>query len=507
MGKDRQSFDIVAWDRNDEAWEGALKQLQLKSTCRLVESLVERKFGKRATLVPPLRAGGYNFLYRIRLEGVSTDVVVRQPMATQAQFPDEKTLREAATAMYIQQNTRLPMPRIFYYGQRPEIGSFIILQYVEHQRDLSDLLTIPDQSPDVTQVLNPDIPDSTLEIVYNKVAAYLLQLSQLKFPRIGSLVQKAKGNNSVYSVAARPITQNMNNMLQLGNIPRSVFPPEDKTYATADEWYLEMAKMHLAQLVFQHNDLVSSEDDCRNKYVARKLFLQLAKKGRLSTFGFTDDDWSAQSKARPQPPAFCPAPAASGSFHLWNDDLRATNFLINESDDVIAVIDWEFTYTAPTQFILDPPWWLLLDVPEMWSPDMDDWTRIYDSRLKTWISAMKQAEENGGGTPIGLPLPLSIYMQESWKTGRFWLNYAARKSWAFDSIYWKYLDERFFGERQTDVPHDKIWKTRVDLLGERERAGMKSFVARKVEESEERILIDDWDPQEVKDRLSEVFFD
>jgi hypothetical protein len=78
-------------------------------------------------------------------------------------------------------------------------------------------------------------------------------------------------------VAGRPITLNMNNMLQLANISASVLPPEYKTYGTADEWYLALAEMHIAQLVFQHNDLVSTKDDCRNKYVARQLFEKLAK--------------------------------------------------------------------------------------------------------------------------------------------------------------------------------------------------------------------------------------
>jgi hypothetical protein len=27
----------------------------------------------------------------------------------------------------------------------------------------------------------------------------------------------------------------------------------------------------------------------------------------------------------------------------------------NEADDIVAVIDWEFAYIAPTQFALDPP--------------------------------------------------------------------------------------------------------------------------------------------------------
>jgi hypothetical protein len=37
---------------------------------------------------------------------------------------------------------------------------------------------------------------------------------------------------------------------------------------------------------------------------------------------------------------------------------------LNEADSLVAVVDWEFAYVAPTQFVLDPPWWLLLDLAE-----------------------------------------------------------------------------------------------------------------------------------------------
>jgi hypothetical protein len=105
----REDFDNVAWDRNDEAWEKSRKRLRQTSICRLVESLVEQKFNKRTTLVSiPLIIGGYNILYRVRLDGVSPNVIVRLPCPHLAQFPDEKTLREAATARYIGRNTQFP---------------------------------------------------------------------------------------------------------------------------------------------------------------------------------------------------------------------------------------------------------------------------------------------------------------------------------------------------------------------------------------------------------------
>jgi len=297
----------------------------------------------------------------------------------------------------------------------------------------------------------------------------------------------------------------MTDMVRLANIPRAVLPPEGKTYGTADEWYVALAEIHIAQLIFQHNDLVLSEDDCRNKYVARQIFRRLAKQGRLSTFGFAEDDWSAQTSKIMPSTTLSPVPAGSHSFRLWGDDFRAGNILLNDSDNIVAVIDWEFAYAAPTQFILDPPWWLLLGLAETWSSGIDHWGEIYDLRLKTWLSAMKRAEE-GMEEPGPLPVALSTYMRESWETGRFWLNYSARKSWAFDTVYWRYLDERFFGDRGGDIAKHDLWKTRIHLLSKAERDAMEPFVERKMVESKERIIVD-WDPTEAKQRLSELLFD
>ncbi|TVY15211.1 hypothetical protein LARI1_G007541 [Lachnellula arida] len=497
----REDFDDYVWDKNDEDWEDFRNQLRQPSAPRRARLLVEQKFKKPATLVPPMIIGGYNILYRLRVEGVASDVLIRIPSPSFVKFAEEKTLREGATARYIREHTRVPVPEVFHYGKDPEVGPFIILQYIENRSTLSHTLRAPNDDPKEPNVLDPNVDEGLFENLCNKVASCLLQLSEQTFTRIGSLVEIQDKDGSSFSVTKRPITQNMNNMIQLANIPRSVLPTEDKTYSTADEWYVALAEMHIAQLVFQHNDLVASEDDCRNKYVARHVFLQLAKQGRLSTFGFAEDDWSAQSAIHPS--ILCPGPAPD-VFRLWCDDFRGGNVLLSESDDIVACIDWEFAYAAPSQFMLDPPWWLLLDVPEMWESGIEDWIKVYEMRLKTWTSAVEKAEEDVESNSSSLPFPLSRYMRESWETGRFWLNYAARKSWAFDTIFWKYLDERFFGGR-ADVPKHELWKTRVHLLGERERNAMEPFVEWKMEDSKERIIVD-WDPEEAKERLGKVLF-
>ncbi|GJC99508.1 phosphotransferase [Colletotrichum higginsianum] len=488
----QEELDNLVWDKNDEDSGEAQNQMRLKKTCRQVEELAEERCGKPATLISPLIFGGFNILYRIHLDGTSPDVMVRLPCPSLVQFPNEKTVYEAATAALIAKCTQLPVPRQLCYGQDSPVGPFIIMERVENCGSVSARLNRRSEDPSAPHVLDANISEAVLEVIWGKVAHCLLQLSCLTFPRIGSLVEADDGS---YEVSGRPLTHNMTDMVRLANIPRAVLPPEEKTYETADEWYTALADMHIAQLIFQHNDLVTSEDDCRNK---------LAKEGRLSTFGFAEDNWSAQSSNIPGH-TLSPAPSGSHSFRLWGDDFRAGNILLNDSDDIAALIDWEYTYVGPTQFILDPPWWLLIETAEMWSAGIDDWRETYDMRLNTWLSAMKKAEANMAG-PSPLPAPLSTYMRESWETGRFFLSYGARKSWAFDAMYWRFLDERFFGGRQDGVFKDELWKTRVHLLSEEERAAMDPFVKRKMAELEERRIVD-WDPKEASKRFSDFLFD
>lgn len=59
MKSARQEFDELAWDKADEEWEVTQKVLSEKSPCR------------RLGLLEPEIIGGFNNLYRIRVEGVS----------------------------------------------------------------------------------------------------------------------------------------------------------------------------------------------------------------------------------------------------------------------------------------------------------------------------------------------------------------------------------------------------------------------------------------------------
>ena len=59
---------------------------------------------------------------------------------------------------------------------------------------------------------------------------------------------------------------------------------------------------------------------------------------------------------------------------------------------------------------------------------------------------------------LGHQQRLSGPMRESLETGAFWVNYAARKSWAFDAVFWSWIDAKYFGEGDW-------FNDRIQLLG------------------------------------------
>jgi len=92
--------------------------------------------------------------------------------------------------------------------------------------------------------------------------------------------------------------------------------------------------MHMAQLALQYNDVTKGGDDVCDKYVAHKLFRRLVDENKF---------WPHRGRSR-------------GGFRLFPQDLRPANVILDEDLRVVGVIDWEFVYAAPAEFIFDPLW-------------------------------------------------------------------------------------------------------------------------------------------------------
>ncbi|KAI1136930.1 phosphotransferase family protein [Hypoxylon sp. FL0543] len=478
--------DDVVWEKLDENTGEWVKSIRSRDVLRAVGNFILKYKEGPAEQMHPVIRGGYNIVYRLEYKDGSS-VIMKIPIKGVVAFPEEKVRYEVATMRYVAANTTIPVPHVYHHGTAAEnptgLGPFIIMDYIDHHENMSRELLDPTLPINKHPILDPNIDQEKLELLYGQMANILLQLSALKFPRIGSLVEKDDGS---ISVEGRPIIVNMNDIAIHTNTPASMFLTQ--TYDSADEWYGALADMHMAQLTFQHNDAVEDEEDARDKYTARQLFRKLASEKRLMPG----------------------SPGDEGEFRLFSEDFRPVNVLLDKDLRVVGVIDWEFAYAAPAQFSYDPPWWLLLEEPEAWPEEYSGWMETYEPRLQTFLRVLeaeekKMATANLAEKVSSLSLtsdaktepPLSQRMRESWEKKTWMINYAARKSWAFDFIWWEFLDEKYFGPNE-----DKDHKARLELLSEPQRKMMDAFVTRKMEESKDRNVVE-WEDEDSKRYLAE----
>ncbi|GKZ29709.1 hypothetical protein AbraIFM66950_006219 [Aspergillus brasiliensis] len=312
-------------------------------------------------------------------------------------------------------------------------------------------------------VLDPAISEDRLKMLYGEMAGILLQLSIPSLSRIGSLSQI---DDFTWEVTRRPLSMNMNELVRVGSLPRSKLPDLHTTFTTTSSYIEALADLNIEHLIHQRNDSVESADDCRRKFVARRLFQTSAS------------------------PILCSRKGPSKSGVMI--DLRPANVLLHGDLKLAGVVDWEFTYAAPAEFTYAPPWWLLIEKPEYWSNGLEDWARTFDYRLKTFLEVMKNHEDDAiQKGRLKEDQRLSCHMRQSWESGDFWVVYAVLHSFAFDAIYWQKIDSRFFGA--TTNP-EEAWKVRLDLLDDQEKNEMEQLVAQKLKEMETRHLA--WDPDE-----------
>lgn len=525
--------DPIVMERTKCLEEGLQREIDVRTEerrlARVYEFIRKHRPGTPIGIRRTIR-GSYNAVFGV--DYTDGSAILRVVVPGNTAFPDEKVRNEVATMRYIEKMTSIPVPHIYHWGTAAEnplgLGAFIIMDYIPHEQSLCDLLRDPTLEDTSKGYLDPDLSRGKLENVYRQLANILLQLSTLEAPKIGAL----REHRGSFVVGSRPLTQDMNDLIVQGGIPPSIFPPEDTTYSTSDEWYASLADFHVAHLTFQHNRAIDSADDCRDKFVARHLFRQRVRQGKLL-------EHAASSTIATTPPTAATAEASNKkpktrqkrkreTFRLWIDDFRPHNILIDADLNIVGVIDWEWAYFAPASFAHDPPWWLLLGRPEYWRGTVLDFRDEFAGVLDVFLDALRAAEEDfatrgddGDGPSKGKEeeewsidrhiealsleadegMRLSERMRQSWDSGAFWANYAARRCYGFDPVFWEFLDERFFGDNVQGG-----YEGRIHLLSEKARDRMEWLVERKVEENKEQKIVD-WDPEEAKAYLAQILAD
>lgn len=414
-------FDELEETNGDDECRKWLDSL-FDARAELATFVATRRGGGTGTYVEFLK-GSFNFSFRYTFSDGRPDTIIRfpKPGHTAIAYRDEKVTNEVQVMEYLRQHTDIPIPRIHSWGLTADsphnLGPFIIMDYVNGTL-LSTILKQPDEED---LYLNPNIDNALLDNIYYQIARYLLQLSHLTFPKIGAISKDHTSNT--WHVPNRPLTYNMNELITVSGYPIDNWPtaPFDRS----SEYLASLANEHLTHLYTQRN-IADNPDIAQDRFIARHRFKQLI------------------SKHYP--------PENNEPFILFCDDMRSSNMLIDpDTHRITAILDFEFTNAMPAAFSYDPPWWLLLSGPEVWLERcaLDEFLELYEPRMEQFLRALAGVEHEVEYKKPG-HLSLSARMRESWRTGRFWFDYAARKSFDVDVVYWATLHSAGTGIEELD---------------------------------------------------------
>lgn len=183
----------ATWEKSEEISEAWIAQfLDVDILRHLGRFLVRHHEPDKPDSFDFLEKGAFNISFQMSYKNTGS-AIIRLPQPGATMFPEEKVRNEVATMRYILDQTSIPVPFVLHWGTRkdgpldPELGPFIIMEYIDHHTNMYDVLNMPGRSRAYRGILDPDFDKDELEQLYGELAHILLQLSRPSLCHIGSL--------------------------------------------------------------------------------------------------------------------------------------------------------------------------------------------------------------------------------------------------------------------------------------------------------------------------------
>ncbi|KAF7546380.1 hypothetical protein G7046_g9317 [Stylonectria norvegica] len=323
------------------------------------------------------KRGAYNMCCKVEFEN-GEKWVARFPMVGKVINADEKVEIEVATMRLVRQKTTIPIPEVRAWGLAADnplgIGPFIMMDFVDG-----------------------DVSQTALEVIFRQTINFSLQLRKLDFAHIGSLTSNSPPavGGFAANILSRPMTQKAQDYLEEGGV--NVLGPQDEVFASTTEYFHHVVDRDLQHLHSQPNS-VDDEHDARQKYIYFNIMKALI-------------------------PRHVMPGSNKGPFKLMCDDFQPTNMIVNNEQDlkVIAVLDWEWSYTAPAQLVDSTPTWLLIESPHVWA-SVDDRLARFNAHLELYTRLLEEEELKMLGEDIAQDQKPSTALRASQEDGRQWFH-------------------------------------------------------------------------------------
>ncbi|KAI5864632.1 hypothetical protein GGS23DRAFT_457488 [Durotheca rogersii] len=339
--------------------------------------------------------GAYNLSCRMEFEN-GEEWMVRFPMVGKVVNADEKTEIEVATMNLIRQRTTIPIPQVKAWGLAADnalgIGPFIMMDFVQGI-SVADILQTPD-----SRIMRQDISERVIEVIFRQMINFSLQLRKLGFAHIGSLTSTstASEGGSAATIHSRPVTKKSHDFLLDGGV--NVLGPPNEIFSSTTEYFRHVVDQDLRHLHDQPNS-VDDDQDAREKYIYFNIMKALITRHVLPGHD-------------------------KGPFKLTCDDFQPTNMIVNNEQDlkVVAVIDWEWSYTAPAQLVNSTPTWLLIQSPNAWA-SVDERLTRFNWHLELYTRILEEEEPKILGDGIVADQKPSTMLRACQEDGRQWFHF------------------------------------------------------------------------------------
>ncbi|THW50972.1 hypothetical protein D6D21_01689 [Aureobasidium pullulans] len=396
-------------------WEWVVKYTEIRRTklCKWVSNfhpgqLKCRTDGPDASFD---KRGSYNIVCKVIFDKTGEVWAVRFPQLGKGLISDEKVMSEVAAIETVRKHTDIPMPEIIRWGLSADndlgLGPFIISTWLDGI-SLGDVLALPDND----RMLRGDLSDATIEHIWRQIARFMFQLSCIDFDHIGSCS----------ATPQRPLTIKSNHnwsqaawaslVRLIAYTPDSisnayiVLGPASTTFTSSIDYFRHIADHDLRQLHEQLNS-VDDEEDARQKYINWTVIRQL-----IPRFVHLDN----------------------GPFKLVCDDFGPFNMMVDNAEDlnIVAVLDWEWSYAGPQELFWSPPLWLLGQPPASWEDGHDD-SRLsrYNKYLDIWIRVVQEEEQKvldiSTGDDHDKELP-SVLLRKQRRDGSMWFYHIMQEA-------------------------------------------------------------------------------
>jgi Phosphotransferase enzyme family len=341
--------------------------------------------------------GSFNICYWVRVEGLSKQWVVRFPLI--GMIPTDlmtaKFNSEIATLKFLAEKTLVRVPRVIGYslGDDDIPIPFVITENVEGL-------------PLTVYWSRFGKNASRVDLILDSLAQQYLELLSHPFDQIGSLRLTSDGNH--WELATSPLSVDQFDISRDGFTPTLTNP-----YRSSHEYYV--AQSHLFErYANEQRNSVYDERDGILKYLTSEVFRRII-------------------------PQFINSSYNKGPFYLFHLDLHPANIITNRHWEVEAILDWEFTTTAPVEIALSAPRCIMdLYGPDQMAPSSYNY-KAFEARLRIFVNKVEKHLQSSHRNMSHLAPTILSQLSTSLSENRAFFAWCASDVRNMFSLLWDHL--------------------------------------------------------------------